>query len=139
MDVRYFGLMTCALAAAAIVTRIFWLFANRTPVLARSENVDVLGESLPGDPLNPPEHPQGLQRMSPFHTADMRVEYEVAGKRYEHDIETHSVDGLSAVDDMPILWADTSDPVRVERHGPGFWMVALLVVGFAASAIYSYS
>lgn len=139
MDVRYFGLMTCALAAAAIVARIFWLFANRTPVLARSENVDVLGESLPGDPLNPAEHPQGLQRMSPFHTADMRVEYEVAGKRYEHDIETHSVDGLSAVDDMPILWADPTDPVRVERHGPGFWMVALLVVGFAASAIYSYS
>jgi hypothetical protein len=141
MDLRTLGLTACALAAAAIVARIYWLFVNRTPVLAHSENVDVLGKSLPGDPLNPPEHPQGLGRMSPFHTADMRLEYEVGGKRYEHDIETHSVDGLdvTAPDDMPILWADPANPTRVERHGPGFWMIALLVVGFAASAIYSYS
>jgi hypothetical protein len=141
MDVRTLGLTACALAAAAIVARIYWLFVSRAPVLARSENVDVLGEGLPGDPLNPPEHPQGLGRMSPFHTADMRLEYEVGGKRYEHDIETHSVDGLdvTAPDDMPILWADPANPTRVERHGPGFWMIALLVVGFAASAIYSYS
>ena len=78
--------------------------------------------------------------MSPFHTADMRLEYEVGGKRYQHDIETHSVDELdvTAPDDMPILWADPANPTRVERHGPGFWMIALLVVGFAASAIYSY-
>ena len=141
MDVTTLGLTACALAAAAIVARIFWLFANRTPVLAHSENVDVLGESLPGDPLNPPEHPQGLSRMSPFHTADMRLEYEVGGKHYEHDVETHSIDGLevTASDDMPILWADPAHPARVERHGPGFWMIALIVVGFAASAIYSYS
>ena len=141
MDVRTLGLTACALAAAAIVARIFWLFSNRTPVLAHSENVDVLGESLPGDPLNPPEHPQDLGRMSPFHTADMRLEYEVGGKRYEHDVETHSIDGLemTASDDMPILWADPANPGRIERQGPGFWMVALLVVGFAASAIYSYS
>lgn len=141
MDVRTLGLTACAFAAAAIVARIFWLFANRTPVLAHSENVDVLGESLPGDPLNPPEHPEGLGRMSPFHTADMRLEYEVAGKHYEHDVETRSIDGLgvTTADDMPILWADPANPARIERHGPGFWMIGLLVVGFAASAIYSYS
>lgn len=141
MDVRTLGLTACAFAAAAIVARIFWLFANRTPVLARSENVDVLGESLPGDPLNPPEHPEGLGRMSPFHSADMRLEYEVAGKHYEHDVEARSIDGLgvTAADDMPILWADPANPARIERHGPGFWMIGLLVVGFAASAIYSYS
>jgi hypothetical protein len=40
---------------------------------------------------------------------------------------------------MPILWADPANPVRIERHGPGFWMIGLLIVGFAASAIYSYS
>ena len=141
MDVRTLGLTACALAAAAIVARILWLFANRTPVLARSENVDVLNDSLPGDPLNPPEHPQGAERFSPFHTADMRVEYEVAGKRYEHDIETHSIDGLDMTgpDDMPILWADPENPSRVERHGPGFWAIALLALGFAAAAIYQYS
>jgi hypothetical protein len=141
MDVRTLGLAACVALAAAIVGRILWLFANRMPVLAHSENVDALGETLPGDPLNPPEHPAGLGRMSPFHTADMRVEYEVGGKRYEHDIETHSVDGLdmTAADDMPILWADPKNPARVEAHGPGFWMVALLVVGFAAAAISQYS
>jgi hypothetical protein len=141
MDVRTLGLTACALVAAAIVVRMFWLLANRTPVLARSENVDGLGDSLPGDPLNPPEHPVGIERMSPFHTADMRVEYEVGGKRYEHDIETHSIDGLDMTgpDDMPILWADPNNPVHVEPRGPGFWAAALLVVGFAASAIYQYS
>jgi hypothetical protein len=141
MDVRTLGLTACALAAAAILARIFWLFTSRTPVLAHSENVDILGDSLPGDPLNPPEHPHGMERMSPFHTADMRVEYEVEGKHFERDIETHSVDGLdmSGPDDMPILWADPKNPAHVERHGPGFWAIALLVVGFAATAIYQYS
>jgi hypothetical protein len=111
------------------------------PVLARAENMDALGDTLPGDPLNPPEHPQGLGRMSPFHTGDMRVEYEVAGKRYERDIETHSIDGLdvTAADDMPILWTDPANPARVEAHGPGFWVIALIVVGFAAAAIFQYA
>ena len=94
MDVKTLGLTACALLAVAIVGRIFWLFTNRTPVLAHSENVDILGDSLPGDPLNPDEHPQGIERLSPFHTADMRVEYEVGGQRYEHDIETHNIDGV---------------------------------------------
>ena len=91
---RTVGLTACALVAAAIVARILWLFTNRVPVLAHAENVDALGDTMPGDPLNPPEHPQGLQRMSPFHTADMRLDYEVAGKHYERDVETHSIDGL---------------------------------------------
>jgi hypothetical protein len=110
-------------------------------VLAHSENVDVLGDSLPGDPLNPPEHPHGMERMSPFHTDDMRLEYEVAGKKYEHDVEGRVIDGLpmTATDDMPILWADPKNPTDVEKHGPGFWVIALLVVGFAAVAIYQYS
>jgi hypothetical protein len=140
MDVRIFGLTACALLAVAIVARIFWLFTNRVPVLAHSENTDALGDTMPGDPLNPPQHPQGVERMSPFHTTDMRVEYEVAGKRYEHDIETHSVDGLeiTAPDDMPILWADPKNPVVVQRQGPGFWVLALVIVGFAATAIFNY-
>lgn len=119
MDVRALGLTACALAAAAIVARILWLFVHRTPALAHSENVDDLGESLAGDPLNPPEHPEGVGRMSPFHTAAMRLEYEVGGKQHQHDVETHSIDGFA--------------------DGPGFWAIALIVVGFAASAIYSYS
>lgn len=141
MDVRTLGLIACAIAAAAILARIVWLFTNRTPVLAHSENVDVLGDTMPDDPLNPANRPQGLERMSPFHTTDMRLDYEVGGKHYEHDVETHSIDGLDITtpDDMPILWADPANPVRVERHGPGFWAVALLVVGFAASAIYQFS
>jgi hypothetical protein len=141
MDVRILGLTACALVAAAIMARIVWLFANRVPVLAHSENMDALGDTLPGDPLNPPEHPHGLERMSPFHTGDMRVEYEVGGQRYERDIETRSVDGLdmTAPDDMPILWTDPSNPARVEARGPGFWVVALLVVGFAAAAIFHYA
>ncbi len=141
MDVRILGLTACAIAAVAIVARIVWLFTNRTPVLAHSENTDALGETMPGDPLNPNERPRGLGRMSPFHTTDMRLDYEAGGKHYKHDVETHSIDGLdmTAPDDMPILWADPANPVRVERHGPGFWAVALLVVGFAASAIYQYS
>jgi hypothetical protein len=141
MDVRTLGLTACAIAAAAIIVRIFWLFTNRTPVLARSENVDILGGSLPGDPLNPREHPEGAERLSPFHTADMRVDYELGGKHYEHDIETRSIDGLDMTgpDDMPILWADPKNPTDVEKHGPGFWVIALLVVGFAAVAIYQYS
>jgi len=140
MDVRIFGLTACALLAVAIVARIFWLFTNRVPVLAHSENTDALGDTMPGDPLNPPQHPQGVERMSPFHTTDMRVEYEVAGKRYEHDIETRSVDGLeiTAPDDMPILWADPKNPVVVGRQGPGFWVLALVIVGFAATAIFNY-
>ena len=79
--------------------------------------------------------------MSPFHTADMRLEYEVAGQKYEHDVETHSIDGLeiTAPDDMPILWADPQNPARVEARGPGFWVVALLVVGFAAAAIFQFA
>jgi hypothetical protein len=141
MDVRTLGLTACALVAVAIVARIFWLFTNRMPVLAHSENVDVLGDSLPGDPLNPPEHPRGMERMSPFHTDDMRLEYEVGGKRYEHDVEGRVIDGLeiTATDDMPILWADPKNPASVEKHGPGFWVLALLCVGLAASAIYQYS
>jgi hypothetical protein len=125
----------------AIVARILWLFANRVPVLAHSENTDALGDTLPGDPLNPPQHPRGLDHMSPFHTEDMRLEYEVGGKVYEHDVETRSIDGLdmTAPDDMPILWADPKNPQRVERHGPGFWFIALVVVGFAATAIFQYS
>jgi hypothetical protein len=141
MDVRTFGLTACALVAVAIVGRILWLFTNRVPVLAHSENVDALGDSLPQDPLNPPEHPHGIERMSPFHTADMRVEYEVGGKAFEHDIETRSIDGLdmTAPDDKPILWADPNDPSHVENHGPGFWVLALLAVGLAAAAIYQFA
>jgi hypothetical protein len=141
MDVRTLGLAACVALASAIVGRILWLFANRMPVLAHSENVDSLGESFPGDPLNPAEHPHGLERMSPFHTADMRVAYEVNGEQFERDIETHSIDGLdmTAPDDMPILWADPQNPAKVEAHGPGFWMIALLVVGFAAAAIFQYT
>jgi hypothetical protein len=141
MDVRFLGLTGCAIVAAAIVARILWLFANRVPVLAHSENVDAFGDTLPNDPLNPPEHPTGMERMSPFHTTDMQVDYEVAGKHYEHDMETHSIDGLdvTAPDDMPILWTDPQNPTRVEAHGPGFWMIALLVVGFAAAAFYHYA
>lgn len=141
MDVRTFGLTACAIVAAAIVARIFWLFTNRVPVLAHSENVDALGDSLPGDPLNPPEHPEGLERMSPFRTADMRVEYEVGGKRFEHDFETRSIDGLDMTvpDDKPILWADPRNPAHVESQGPGFWVLALLTVGLAAAAIYQFA
>lgn len=139
MDVRTLGLTACALAATCIVARIFWLFTNRTPVLAHSENVDILGETLPNDPLNPPEHPQGAERFSPLRTADMRVDYQVAGKHYEYDIETRSIEGLTGPDDLPILWADPKNPLRIERHGPGFWAIALIVVGLAASAIYQYS
>lgn len=141
MDLRILGLTACALVAVAILARIYWLFANRVPVLARSENMDALGDTLPDDPLNPGEHPHGLERMSPFHTGDMRVEYEVGGQRYERDIETHKIDGLdmTAPDDMPILWTDPSNPTRVEAHGPGFWVIALLVVGFAAAAIAHFA
>lgn len=141
MDLRTFGLGACAIVAAAIVARILWLFANRVPVLAHSENVDALGDSLPGDPLNPAEHPQGVERLSPFHTADMRVEYEVGGKQFEHDFETRSIDGLdlTAPDDKPILWADPNNPASIESHGPGFWVLALLAVGLAASAIYQFA
>jgi hypothetical protein len=141
MDVKTLGLTACALLAVAIVARIFWLFTSRVPVLAHSENTDSLGESMPGDPLNPAEHPQGFRRMSPFHTADMRLEYEVAGKRFEHDVETHSVDGLemTAPDDMPILWADPQNPAQVEARGPGFWVLALLIVGCAAAAIFQFA
>ena len=141
MDLRTFGLSACAIVALAIVARIFWLFTNRVPVLAHSENVDALGDSLPNDPLNPAEHPQGAERLSPFHTADMRVEYEFGGKQFEHDVETRSIDGLdlTAPDDKPILWADPTNPTLVESHGPGFWVLALLAVGFAASAIYQFA
>ena len=141
MDLRSFGLSACAIVALAIAARIFWLFTNRVPVLAHSENVDALGDSLPGDPLNPAEHPRGAGRLSPFHTADMRVEYELGGKQFEHDLETHSIDGLdmTAPDDKPILWADPNDPAQVESHGPGFWVLALLAVGLAASAIYQFA
>src|SRR3954447_16971466 len=137
MDLRVLGLWACAAAALAIVARILWLFANRMPVLARSENVDALNESRSNDPLNPAEHPHGLERMSPFHTADMRVAYEVGGQQYEHDIETHSIDGIDMTgpDDMPILWADPNNPVAVEVRGPGFWALMLLLVGAAAAAI----
>ena len=141
MDLRVLGLWACAAAALAIVARILWLFANRVPVLARSENVDTLNESLPHDPLNPPEHPHGIERMSPFHTADMRVAYEVGGQSYEHDIETHSIDGIDATapDDMPILWADPKNPTAVEAHRPGFWMLMLLLVGAVAAGITQFS
>jgi hypothetical protein len=141
MDTRTLGLTACAIVAAAIIVRILWLFANCVPVLARAENVDVLGDTLPNDPLNPPEHPQGMERMSPFHTTDMRVDYEVGGKHYEHDFETLSIDGIDLTDpdDMPILCADPKNPLRIERHGPGFWFLALLIVGFAAAAISQYT
>ena len=141
MDVRTLGLTACAIAAAAIIVRIFWLFTNRTPVLARSENVDVLGGSLPGDPLNPREHPEGAERFSPFHTADMRLDYEVAGKHYERDVETRSIDGLdmTAPDDMPILWTDPANPSRVERLGPGFWVAALIAVGLCATVFFQFA
>ena len=139
MDLRTIGLIACAATAVAIVGRILWLFATRVPVLARSENMGALGDTLPGDPLNLPEHPHGMERMSPFHTGDMRVDYAVSGKHYERDIETHSIDGLdlTAPDDMPILWASRDNPQNVAAHGPGFWVIALLVVGFAAAAIQS--
>jgi hypothetical protein len=137
MDLRFLGLIACAAVAAVIVARILWLFANRVPVLARSENMDSLGDTLASDPLNPPQHPQGTERFSPFHEGDMRVDYQVGGKRYEHDIVTHSVDGLemTAPDDMPILWADPQNPARTEARGPGFWVVMLLLVGAAAAAL----
>ena len=141
MDVRTFGLTACAIVAAAILARIIWLLTNRVPVLAHSENVDALGDSLPRDPLNPPERPEGIERLSPFHSADMRVEYEVGGKEFEHDIETRSIDGLdlTAPDDKPILWTDPNNPERVENHGPGFWVLALLTVGLAAAAIFQFA
>jgi hypothetical protein len=141
MDLKVLGLALCAVAAVAILARILWLFANRVPVLAHSENVDALGDSLPGDPLNPPEHPHGLGRMSPFHAADMRVAYEVGGEQYEHDMETRSIDGLdmTAPDDMPILWADPKNPAAVEAHGPGFWVLMLLLVGAVAASIAQFS
>ena len=71
----------------------------------------------------------------------MRVEYEVGGKQFEHDIETHSIDGLdlAAPDDKPILWTDPNNPARVESRGPGFRVLALLAVGFAAAAIYQFA
>lgn len=141
MDVRTLGLAACAVVAAAIVARILSLMANRVPVLAHAENMDVLGDTRPDDPLNPPQHPHGLERMNAIHTGDMRVEYEVEGKRFEHDIETRQVVGLdmTAPDDMPILWVDRNNPQQVAAHGPGFWVVALLVVGFAAAAIFQYT
>lgn len=141
MDVKTLGLTACALVAAAIMGRILWLLGNRTPVLAHSENTDALGDTMPGDPLNPPIHPQGVERMSPFHSTDMRVDYEVGGKSYERDVESKSVDGLAmtAPDDMPILWTDPKNPANVEAHGPGFWVLALLVVGLAAAAIFQFA
>lgn len=141
MDMRILGLTACALAAGAIFGRILWLFTNRVPVLARSENTDALGETMPGDPLNPPQHPHGLERVSPLRTTDMRVEYEVGGKHYERDFEKLSIDGLeiTAPDDMPILWADPANPTSIEGHGPGFWILALLVVGLAAAAIFQFA
>jgi hypothetical protein len=130
MDMRTVGLIACAIVAAAMVARILWLFTNRVPVLAHAENA-----------LNPPEHPQGLQRMSPFHTADMRLDYEVAGKHYERDVETRSIDGLdmTAPDDMPILWTDPANPTRVERLGPGFWVAALIAVGLCATVFFQFT
>jgi hypothetical protein len=138
MDVRMIGLLTCAVVAAAIVARILWLFANRVPVLAHSENTDALGDTTPDDPLNPPQVPHGAARLSPIHEIDMRLDYQVAGKSFEHDVVRHSVIGLdsTAPDDAPILWADPANPMRVEAQGPGFWLLALIVVGFAAAAFY---
>jgi len=140
MDVKTLGLTACAIVAAALVARIVWLFTNRVPVLAHSQNTDALGDTMPGDSLNPPEIPQGLQRLSPFHTTDMRLDYEVGGKHYEHDVETHSIDGLdmTAPDDMPILWADPANPAKVERLGPGYWVVGLLVVGLCATGFLQF-
>lgn len=137
MDLRTIGLVACELTAVAIVGRILWLFANRVPVLAHSVNSDALGDSDPDDPLNPPQHPHGLASFSPVHSTDMRVDYEVSGKQYERDLLAHSVEGLelSAPDDMPILWADASNPQNVEAHGPGFWVVMLLLVGAVAAAL----
>jgi hypothetical protein len=141
MDLRTIGLFVCAVAAASIVARILWLFANRVPVLAHSENTDALGETVPGDPLNPPAKPHGLASLSPVHSTDMRVEYEVAGKQYEHDVLTHSVEDLdiTAPDDMPILWADPANPAVVETRGPGFWALMLLLVGVVAAAFMQFS
>ena len=70
----------------------------------------------------------------------MRLAYEVGGKKYEHDIEGHVIDGLenSATDDMPILWADPANPVHVEARGPGYWVVGLFLVGLVAAAITTY-
>ena len=135
MDLKVLGLALCAVAAIAIVGRILWLFANRTPVLAHSENMDSLGESDAHDPLNPLDHAQG------FHSGDMRVEYALGGQRYEHDVLTHSVEGLdmTAPDDMPILWADPKNPADVEAHGPGFWVLMLLLVGAVAASIAQFS
>ena len=141
MDFRTFGLAFCAATAAAILARIFWLFTSRVPVLAHSENTDALGDTAPGDPLNPPQHPHGVAALSPFHETDMRVEYEVGGKKYEHDFVEHSVDGLdmTAPDDMPILWTDPANPARIVSHGPGFWVLALLIVGLGATLIFQYA
>ena len=140
MNLQMLGLASCALAAAAIVARILWLFANRVPVLARSENIDLLGESDVRDPLNPPQHPHGAAAFSPVQSGDMRVEYAVGGKHYEHDILTHSVEGLDVTtpDDLPILWADPKNPAAVEAHGPGFWVLMLLLVGAVAAALLEF-
>src|SRR5436309_13426302 len=122
MDVKTLGLTACALLAIAMLARILWLFTNRVPVLAHSENVDVLGDSPPNDPLNPPEHPQGLERLFPLHTNDMRLAYDVGGQKYVHDIEGHVIAGLEnfAIDDMPVLGADPAHPGPVQACGPWY-------------------
>lgn len=138
MDFRTFGLLACAMAAAAIVARIVWLMANRIPVLAHSANTDALGETAADDPLNPHVRRHGLGALSPVNSTDMRVDYVVNGKTYEHDLERHSIEGLeiTAPDDMPILWANSDNPAQVEAHGPGFWVAMLLLVGLAAGALF---
>jgi hypothetical protein len=40
---------------------------------------------------------------------------------------------------MPILWADPQNPARVEAHGPGFWMIALLGLGLCAALISEFA
>lgn len=139
MDVKTLSLAMCALVAAYFLARILWLFTSRTPVLARSENMDALGETLPCDPLNPSQPAVGAKRSSPVRARTMKLEYELDGKSYEHDNMTHMVEGLaiSAPDDMPILWADPSNPTQIEAHGPGFWAAGLVIVSFAAVAIYN--
>ena len=58
------------------------------------------------------------------------------------DVRTFGlIDGLDMTgpDDMPILWSDPKNAARIEAHGPGFWVLALLAVGLAAAAIFQFS
>ena len=46
---------------------------------------------------------------------------------------------MTGPDDMPILWADPKNPAAVEAHGPGFWVLMLVLVGAVAASIAQFS